>query len=386
MTTKRFLPLLLIALLSITLAACGNDEPTATPAAPVIAATETPVPPTNTALPPTATPLPVAATNTPAPPVTLSNRFESPSVVLKSYRTRGQFLITTTRQDTTTAIQEMALEGAFVRTESAYGSDESFLITIQKDESVESLAIYKIGEWVSAKSPEDEWITVGRDNAGLFTAMSDLLIGFIDQFVLEQDDAQKVGEESVSGQAATHYRIDNIDIFRRMAQMAPDSPEVIEAVTMDVWVATEGNYILKYSIQTAVSNVKETDASSAEVMVTQAVNWSYEIHDVNEDIRVELPADAPQPGVVTIPGFAGGEFPLPEGGKLAANGIGMPEITSQLSKEELVQFYTDALAALGWTFAGDFGVYEVKKGEVSFSMFIDVGEDGKGRAQIFVEQ
>ncbi|MBI3959916.1 MAG: hypothetical protein HY328_13980 [Chloroflexi bacterium] len=388
MTSKHILTLLLMALLAVTLAACGDDEPTPTAAleAQSVAATDTPAPPTNTPLPPTATPLPAAATNTPTPAASASNSFAAPDAVLNSYRTRGQFLITTTRQDATTAVQEMALEGAFVRTDSAYGSDESFLMTIKEDESVESVAIYKIGEWVSARSQEDEWITVGRDNAGLFTAMSDLFTGFVDQFVLEQDDAQNLGEESVGGQPATHYRIDDIDIFQRMAQMVPDSQEVIESVTMDVWVAKEGNYILKYSIQSEVSNVKETDASGAEVTVIQTVNWSYEIHDVNGDITIELPADAPQPGVVVIPGFAEGAFPLPEGGTLAANMIGMPEITSQLSQDELVQFYTDAFAALGWTFAGDFGFYEVKKGDVSFSMFIDVGENGKGRAQIFAEQ
>ncbi len=387
MTMKHILTLLLIGLLAVSLAACGDDEPTATPEPQAVAATDTPVPPTATPLPPTNTPVAAAAhpPNTPAAEAGAAKSFEAPSTVLDAYRTRGQFLITTTRQDTTTAVQDMALEGAFVKADNAYGSDESFQMIIKENESVESVAIYKIGDWVSAKS-QDEWITVGRDNAGLFTAMSDLFTGFVDQFVLEQDDAEKVGEESVGGQPATHYRINDIGVFQRMAQMAPDSQEVIETVTMDVWVAKEGNYILKYSIQSEVSNVKETDASGAEVTVTQKVNWSYEIYDVNSDITIELPADAPEPGAVTIPGFAEGEFPLPEGGKLAANSIGMPEITSQLSQEELVQFYTEAFAALGWTFAGDFGFYEVKKGDVSFSMFIDVGEDGKGRAQIFVGQ
>ena len=386
MTTKRITTLLFVLLLALSLTACGDDEPTATatPEAQPAAATDTPVPPTATPLPPTATSLPAAATNTPAPEA--ASRFQAPSVVLKSYRTQGRFLITTTREDTTTTVQDMTLEGAFVRADNAYGSDESFQMTIKEGETVDSLAIYKVGDWVSAKSQEDEWITVSRDNAGLFTAMSDLFTGFVDQFVMEQNDGEILGDESIDGQPATHYRIDNVDVFRRMAQMAPDSQEVIESVTMDVWTAKESNYILKYSIQAEVSNVKETDASGAEVTVTQAVNWSYEIHDVNVDITIELPADAPEPGVVAIPGFAEGEFPLPEGGNLAANMIGMPEITSQLSQDELVQFYTDALATLGWTFAGDFGFYEVKKGDVTFSMFFDTGEDGKGRAQIFAGQ
>ena len=387
MTTKRILTLLFIALLAMSLAACGDDEPTATPQAAVVAATDTPVPPTNTPVPPTNTPAPAAVppTNTPAPAASAPNSFEAPSSVLNSFRTLGQFLITTTFPDGTTAVQDMALEGAFVKADNAYGSDESFLMTINEDDSVESVAIYKIGDWVSAKSQE-EWVTVGRDNAGMFTAMSDLFSGLLNQFVLEREDAKNLGDDPVNGQPATHYRIDDVSIFQRMAQMAPDSQEVIETVAMDVWVAKEGNYILKYNVQAEMSNVAETDASGAETTATQTIHWTYEVQNVNEDITITLPADAPEPGTVSIPGFAEGEFPLPEGGKLAANLIGMPQVSSELSQEELVQFYTEAFTALGWSFTGDFGIYEVKKGDVSFSMFIDVDEDGKGRAQVFAEQ
>jgi len=278
MTIKRILTLLFIVLLAVSLAACGgDDEPTATatPEPAVVAATNTPVPPpTNTPVPPTATSVPAAAqpTNTPEP-ASASNDFDVPSAVLDAFRTRGQFLITTTFEDGTSTAQDMALEGAFVKVDNAYGSDESFLMNIKESDSEESVAIYKIGDWVSAKS-QDEWITVGRDNAGLFTAMPDIFIGFLDQFVLEREDATNLGDDPVNGQPATHYRIDDISIFQRMAQMGPDSEEVIESVLMDVWVAQDGNYILKYSVQAEVSNVTETDASGADAIATQADSWS----------------------------------------------------------------------------------------------------------------
>lgn len=386
MTTKRILTILLVALLALGLAACGEDEPTptATPVPAAVAATDTPVPATNTPIPATNTPAPAAAaaTNTPAPAVSPASSFAAPNDVLKSYRTKGQFLITTTFPDGTSAEQDMQLEGAFVRADNTYGSDESFQMTINEDGSVETVAIYKIGEWVSANS-QGEWITVGRDNAGLFTAMSDIFTSFVDQFSLESEGATDLGEEMVDGVATNHYRMDDITAFERMAQMTPDSAEVIDTVQMDVWVAKEGGFILKYAIQATVSNVTDTDSSGAEVLTTQNVNWSYELSEVNSDIAIVLPADAPEPGTINIPGFAEGEFPVPEGGKMAANMIGMPEITSEMSQEELVTFYTDAFAALGWSFTGDFGFYEVKKGDATFSMFIDTDDSGKGRAQIF---
>ena len=387
MTTKRIFALLLVALLALSLAACGEDEPTPTATPEVVAAaTDTPIPPTDTPVPATNTPA-VAAVNTPepAPAASGASNFAAPNDVLNSYRTRGQFLITTSFPDGTSTEQNMQLEGAFVRADNAYGSDESFQMTINEDGSVETVAIYKIGEWVSANS-QGEWITVGRDNAGLFTAMSDIFTSFVDQFSLVSEGATDLGEAMVDGIETNHYRLDDITAFERMAQMAPDSEEVIDTVQMDVWVTKEAGFILKYAIQAAVSNVTDMDSSGAEVLTAQSVNWSYEVYDTNSDIVIALPTDAPEPGIISIPGFAEGEFPVPDGGKMAANMIGMPEVTSELSQEELVAFYTDAFAALGWSFTGDFGFYEVKKGDAVFSMFIDTDDSGKGRAQVFTEQ
>lgn len=387
MPTQRIFRLLLVVVLAFLVAACGDDEPTATatPEAAAAVATDTPAPPTNTPVPPTNTPAAAPAADTPTPAAPAESSFESPNSVLKSYRTQGGFVIKSTFPDGSVTEQEMTLAGAFVRTDNAYGSDESFEMTIRDGDEVDGVALYKIGEWVSVKS-HDEWITVGRDNAGLFTAMADLFTGFVDQFVAEREDAQNLGDEDVNGRPATHYRIDDVSIFERMAQMAPDSEEVIESVSMDVWVAKEGNFLLKYVVLAEVSNVPETGADGAEVLVAQSVNWTYEILDANADIVISLPADAPEPGQVAIPGFAEGEFPVPDGSTLSAGMLGMPEVTSDLSQEELVKFYTEAFAALGWTFAGDFGFYEVTKGEINFAMYFDVTDDGKSRAQVFAEQ
>lgn len=378
--------LLLIGLLALFLAACGgDDEPTATPPPAAAAATDTPVPPTNTPVPPTNTPAPAAATNTPAAPAEVSNSFVSPSEILKSYRHRGTFLITTEFPDGSSTAQDMQMEGAYLLAPHQYGSDESLTMTVSEGDSVESFTVYKIGDWVSANM-EGEWVTVDRSNAGLFTGMLDILTAPVDEFILTQEDAENLGSETVGGIATTHYRMTNTDILSRMAEMAPDSEEVIETVQMDVWVAQDGGYVVKYMLVAQVSNVKEQDTAGAEVITTQTAEWSYEIYDANVDFTIALPADAPEPGAVSIPGFTEGEFPLPEGGSISSNMLGMPEISSDLSQDELVQFYTEAFAALGWNFSGDFGFYDVNKDGVSFAMFFDTGDDGKGRAQIFADQ
>lgn len=388
MKRERLVILMLIAVLALALAACGgDDEPTSTPTPEAAAATDTPVPPTDTPVPPTNTPAPAAPqpTDTPVAEAETAAGVASPSDVLKSYRHRGRFLITTEFPDGSSQAQNMEMEGAYLLAPHQYGSDESLEMTISEGDSVETMSIYKIGDWISVSS-ENEWITLGREEGGMLGDLAGVLTMPMNEFLLAYEEAEDLGAEEIDGIPATHYRVSDPEMLSRMAEMAPDSEEVIDSVQMDVWVAQDGGYVVKYTLVAQVSNVMEQDASGAEVATTQRAEWSYEVYDANAEFAITLPADAPEPGAISIPGFAEGEFPVPEGGALSANMLGMPEITSDLSQDELVQFYTESFEAMGWSFSGDFGFYDVSKDGVSFAMFFDTGEDGKGRAQIFADQ
>lgn len=411
MQKRSLLTLLVVLLLAVGLAGCGGDEepePTDTPVPVVAAPTDTPVPPTDTPVPPTDTPVP--PTNTPEPTsppaeeggqassggesggaeasaAETQSAYASPSDVLKSFRSRGTFAMTSTYADGSTEQQVMQFEGAFVAADNAYGSDEYVAITVNEGDVPQSMTIYKVGDNVFVNS-EGEWITVGRDNSGMFTMMADIFTSMMSEVIVNMDEAQNLGEEAINGVQAVHYRVDEPEVFKRMAQITGEQDGVIETVAVNVWVATDGNYVVKYSIQASVTGVPTTDDAGNDVVADQTVDWSFEIYDINSgDVTVTLPPDAPEPGVVSIPGFAEGEFPLPEGAEIEMSMFGMPQVVSDLSEEDLTAFYRQALTDLGWTFNGTMGFYEVSKDDVSFTMWISTDpETGKSTAQIITEQ
>lgn len=405
MRRKQLIPLLLILALVFLLAACGrgggeDPAPTDPPAAAAESATDTPAPPTDTPAPPTDTPAPPTDTPEPAPTdapeeepaargegETADSGYSSASETLDSFRTRGSLAIVSTLPDGSERSQTMTLEGAFVTTDDEYGSDEFFQMDVVEEGLTQSIAIYKIGGNVSVFS-DGEWITVGRDQAGMFTIMADIFTGLMDEFATGIAQAEDLGTETVNGIEATRYRINDPEVFRQVTQFDEEEVETseeINSVEMNIWVAQEGDYVLKYSIIADVSGATEFDETGNEILVDQSVDWTFELYDPNAPVEIALPADAPEPGVVEIPGFAEGEFPLPAGAEISQGILGV-EVRSDLPQDEFVQFYTDALPALGWSFEGDFGFYEVTKDDVTFNMFISTDDDsGQTVAQIFSE-
>ncbi len=415
MTRKqRMIALFVVLLLAVTLAACGGDEepePTDTPVPAAAAPTDTPVPPTDTPVPPTNTPAPPtdtpAATSPPAaeggqtsgegsgaatetgneaPAESSGSLYASPGEVLNSFRSRGSFAMSSTVAEAPAEQQVVQLEGAYVAADHAYGSDEYVSMTVEQGDTTQTIAIYKVGDSVLVNS-EGEWITVGRDNAGMFTLMADVFTNMMGEVIVNMDEATNLGEEAINGVQAVHYQVNDPEVFKRMAQITGEEEGVIESVDVNVWVATDGNYVVKYAIQASVTGVSITDDAGNNVLADQTVDWSFEIYDINSpDIAIVLPEDAPEPGVIVIPGFAEGEFPLPEGAKIEMSMFGMPQISSDLSEQELIDFYQQALTDLGWTFEGSMGFYQVSKGETSFTMWFSTDtETGKTTIQVITE-
>lgn len=389
---RRATQLILLFSLVLILAACGRSEPEADPTATTEvapAATNTPVP-TDTPVPePTATDTPVAAeSNSGAESdegsaaevageeVAAESAYASPSSVLDSFRSRGNLNISSTFEDGTTMAQQMVLEGAYVKPVGSEGEgDESIVLDVTEGETQESLAIYKVGENVFINT-EGEWLTLGRDQAEMFTMMADIFSGLMEEFAVGMDRATNLGTENVNGIDATHFLIDDPAIFIEGVGELGETEEIDE-VDMNVWVANDGNYILKYQIQATVTGATEFDDEGNEVTANQTIDWSFEIYDIGQVAAIELPEDAPEPGVVNIPGFAEGEFPLPEGAELRTSILGA-EVVSTLPEAEISQFYQDALTDLGWEVDGAVGFFEATKGEDSFSYFIQVDEETGG--------
>lgn len=387
----------IIVLLSITLlAACGGDEPeepTATPT-PIIATkspTSTPRPTATTA--PTPTPTAEFAVEVPAEPETgsatspdeiafLSRIFNLPNDVLESFRSRGSLSLITIFENEPREEEMLNLEAAFVTADNQFGFNQFFQLgVVRANFNVpQTVAIYESDNVVAALF-EGTWRTAHRSNAILSMADNPFVPPLV-EFTIGLGEAEEVDVETVNGVEAIRYRSKNPQLFLQVAGLEMSEGQEIESVQMDVWVATSGSYILRYEMAARINDAVDFNAVGEQVRVDQNISWKFEVYAIDSDIRIEIPEDAPEPGASIVPGFAEGEFPLPNGAEIKTNIFGQTEITTTLSEDEVVNFYQQKLVELGWKIEGNFGLYEATKDELQFSLAMIKDDQGKTKIQI----
>ena len=384
-TAALFIALLLV----VALAGCGGDEPTATPII-IIAPTHTPLPtdtprPTITPDPsptsrPTITPeatIEEALTETPTEtPAEEDPRFELPANVLPGFRMQGELLLLITYGTGETGQESLALSGARVASDEEFGFNQFFEITAVRTEakSPQRVAIYQVGH-VVATLIDGEWRTRNRTGAG--SPFEDNLFNqLLTRLVHPFAEAEDAGVEIVNGVEATHYRIEDPQILVQTTKLKMAEGQEIQSSQIDLWVATEGNYIVRYEINARMTDALSFDTQGNQVRTDRDLFWIFEIYDIGADILVGFPAEAPEVVSFNIPGFIEEEFPLPEGAELKVNIYGEAEINTKLSEEEVVSFYLEVLPRLGWVIQGDFGLYEAQKEELSFTLITAVNEKG----------
>jgi hypothetical protein len=227
----------------------------------------------------------------------------------------------------------------------------------------------------------DQWITMPREQMGEDENMS----FNIDEFVTSMDDLERVGKEKINGIKTIHYKYKNSDMFDGMLNGILESQlkegedatlfETVDANTSgDVWIAQKGDYAVKVLIDMETTfKTKGADGDTPKEIHIKGHTLA-EITEINGDITIEPPADAPKAGEVSFPGFEPGTFPIPEQTTVEGSFGGMTTLTSQLSAEEITAFYEEALPKLGWSKEGDM-MPTWTKGDDSFMLIITPGED-----------
>ena len=136
--------------------------------------------------------------------------------------------------------------------------------------------------------------------------------------------ADEAGSETVNDIAANHYTFD---------QRALGALDIVQS-TGEMWVASEGGYIVKYSVTT------KGDAKYFGEGIEGTVTYDYELTEVNKPIIIELPGDCPA-GMVNAPR-------LPD----ATNVVNMPSVLmydTASSPADAAAFYQEQIPTLGWT-------------------------------------
>lgn len=390
MACKRSIAFLLpLLLLAAVLTGCGRRAtpeslPTDTPPAPTATATSVPADPPEPTAAPATTPTATAAPIEPAATAAISEpaQLALPSAVLNGFRTRGDLSLATTFEDGTTEEETLTLEGAYTGADNAFGFNRFFLLQATRAEAGEPqvVAIYEVDNRVAAFF-ENTWRTADRSEAILSMAENpfDRPLEELRQALAE---AENVGAETINDAETVHYRTSDPDIFLRVSGLERAEGQEIGSAQVDVWLATQNDFVIKYSIAATVNNVVDLDETGNQIRADQRIDWNFELYDMETDITIEIPEEAPEPGAVGVPGFGEGEFPLPVGAEVKINLFGQMEIITHLSEEEAADFYEKALAQLGWTLEGEFGLYEATKNNLHFNLVTLTDDQGRTTVQV----
>ena len=163
---------------------------------------------------------------------------------------------------------------------------------------------------------------------------------------------------TVNGVKTDHYVVD---------QSGMDAG-VFSAASGDIWVAQDGNFVVKYT-GTATGKVEllGSDANST-------VTWNYQLEEINTLSSIELPPEC----VAQKPAD---DIPVPAGATDKGQFGGMITFKTTDTAEQVAEFYQAEMPAQGWTEgeASEFGgirTLSFTKDDRSLSIMISPGDDG----------
>jgi hypothetical protein len=177
--------------------------------------------------------------------------------------------------------------------------------------------------------------------------------------------AQVSGDETVNGVAAKRYSFD---------QQALGEQDLTEA-TGDLWVAAEGNYIVKYLL------TRKGKADYFGEGMEGTLTLDYELADPTQPVTIALPADCP-PGLV--------DAPLPQDASNVEKAPGVLSYETATPLKEVAAFYQEQLPNLGWKAEGQPSIddatafLDYKKGSQTLTIIISTSDSGTA-VQILLE-
>ena len=169
--------------------------------------------------------------------------------------------------------------------------------------------------------------------------------------------ADAAGGDVVNGVEADGYTFD---------QRALGLPGEIKA-TGQIWVATEGGFIVRYLVTTSAGAEYFGDG------IEGTISWDYQLTDVGKPVAVDLPPDCPA-GLVGAP-------QLPD----ATNVVDLPGslgYDTAASVAKVVAFYQGKSSGLGWVAVGDpqmsdtVAALEFRSGDRTVTVLASAGDTG----------
>jgi hypothetical protein len=178
--------------------------------------------------------------------------------------------------------------------------------------------------------------------------------------------AEQAGTQKVNNIATTHYTFDQ----RALGE------DGLNQSTGELWVATEGAYLVKYVLST------QAGPNYFGAGVDGTMSLDYELTDPNAEVTITLPDDCP-PGLVGVP-------PLPDATNVK-NTPGVLSYDSSTSIEDAAAFYEKQVPPLGWNAEGDpaisdkAAILNYTKGDQVMTITIEAADHGS-TVTVFIGQ
>ena len=320
--TIRWMTCLLALLL---LAACGNDDKTATPS-------PLPTPTRAIIAAPTTTLTPDSMADTPAlelaPDVQATidamgrltsyrthTRYDFSEKTSASVVTSGTISITVEYVQQPQEAQRILMEGTGLGAE---------------DGDAGRMEAIRIGATTWTNLGDGNWIQSSEDPAAPFQSAG--LIYDTPDMLVSIADARALGAETINGLVSDHYEFD-----KRHLNIAAIGE--MDDAQGEFWLAREGGFIVRYRMQAHGSDIELSEGERGEGTIALL----YDVLESNGPVRTSAPQAELGP-----PGFAAGEFPLPADAETKLTSRNFSSFLTAQPPAEIVTFYQDRLPAIGW--------------------------------------
>jgi hypothetical protein len=149
----------------------------------------------------------------------------------------------------------------------------------------------------------------------------------------------------------------------------------------DVWIAEDGNYVMKYVLNAEQLDLKGAFSGGYEYFDTYTID--YELDNVNGDFTIDLPAEAQGTEVIDIAGLSSGEssgIPAPDGADVYIDSFASLNYFSTLDIEDLADYHIETLPTVGYQEIPEESYVEENYALLAFE------DDAGGILRVFIQQ
>lgn len=202
---------------------------------------------------------------------------------------------------------------------------------VAEADGMDSLSVAEIGDQVYMVLPGMGCVSgSGEEMGGATDQFSDIFD--TEELLGEIGDAEFVGEETVNGVDVYHYRFDESDV--------DDSDSEMRELDGHVYVAVDGNYV----VSMVVDGVGTMDLFDEGTEEEGNIHLEYNVTDVGGDFEIEIPEGCEE---------VGSEFPVMEDAANVASFAGFTSYETEASVADVIAFYEEEMAALGYETSPD---------------------------------